>query len=68
VIDFSLIIYGDEDIEYDFYAIPYATIKSLLNQQNYDLNYRRWILTIHQGEMRVHGGSERLDVSPFHGR
>ncbi len=65
--NFSLIIYGDEDIEYDFYAIKYPTIKSLLTQQNYDPNYRRWILTIHQGEMRVHGGSERLDVSPFHG-
>jgi hypothetical protein len=65
--DFSLVIYGDENEEFDFYAIPFASMKSLLTDKNYDPHYRRWILTIHDNELRIHGGSERISATQFKG-
>jgi len=65
--DFSLVIYGDVQREYDFYEIPYSVIKSLLTDENYDSTYARWILSIQGDELRVHGGPERLDVRPYRG-
>lgn len=65
--DFSLVIYGDENEEFDFYAIPFASVKSLLTHKNYDPHYRRWVFTIRGNELRIHGGSERINVASFKG-
>lgn len=67
--EFSLLIAGSEDVEGDFYAIPYSQVGHMLTTASmYSEPRRRWVASIAAHEMRVRNYPMKLDVSSFYGR
>ena len=70
--DFNLIIYGDPEIDQDYYIIPYKEIKPILNNETKtnttlrNSNYSRWIFTISEHNFRLKNNYS-LDISQFYG-
>ncbi|MGB8983808.1 MAG: HNH endonuclease [Anaerolineales bacterium] len=66
--NFNLIIIGDENIEGDFYTIPYWLVKTVFTEQNlYTATRRRWIASINFHQLNVRKFHEFIDVGQYYG-
>lgn len=67
--NFSIIIYGGDDNETDFYSIPYSDLKHLLVEQNFSPSKdkrRRWVGNIISHKIQLGSTSTRLNISHFY--
>ena len=65
---FNIVIAGSEQVEGDFYAIPYSQIRHMLNPGTmYPAPRRRWVASITAHELRVRNYPVNLDVSIYYG-
>lgn len=62
---FNIIIYGDEDIETDFYIIPFEEIKHLLVENNFAKSEgrRRWIGNIINHHLSLSNTGIKINIS-----
>jgi hypothetical protein len=75
--DFFLIIHGSEDIEDDYFVIPYADVEHLLTDTNLtkidgdakDAKTRtpRWSGNLVDNRFHISNSGERIDVSKYYG-
>ena len=66
--NFSLIIIGDENIEGDFYAIPYWLVKAMFAEQNlYASPRQRWIASVNFHQLNVRKNQQTIDVGGYYG-
>ena len=60
--DFCLVIIGDEGVEDDFWAIPFARVKDLFTEvtltKDSSQNPGRWLCNITKGQLHVFPGAE----------
>lgn len=63
--NFNIIIYGDEDIETDFYIIPFEELKHLLLENNFAKSEgrRRWIGNIINHHISLSNTGVKLNIS-----
>ncbi|WP_066439320.1 HNH endonuclease [Chryseobacterium sp. CCH4-E10] len=63
--NFNIIIYGDEDIETDFYIIPFKELKYLLLEDNFAKSEgrRRWIGNIINHHISLSNTGIKLNIS-----
>ena len=63
--NFNIIIYGDEDIETDFYIIPFEELKHLLLEDNFAKSEgrRRWIGNIINHHISLSNTGVKLNIS-----
>lgn len=62
--NFNIIIYGDEDIETDFYVIPFEELKHLLLENNFarSKRRRRWIGNIINHHISLSNTGVKLNI------
>lgn len=62
---FNIIIYGDEEIETDFYIIPYEELKHLLTEDSFTKSEgrRRWIGNIINHHIVLSNSGVKLNIS-----
>jgi len=66
--NFNLIIIGDENVEGDFYTIPYWLLKTIFTEQNlYTTRRRRWIASINFHQLNIRKFHELIDVGQYYG-
>ena len=66
--DFSLIIIGDENIEGDFYTIPYWLVKSMFTEQHlYTSPRQRWMASVNFHQLNVRKSHQTIDVGSYYG-
>jgi putative restriction endonuclease len=66
--EFNLIIVGDENVEGDFYTIPYRLVKSIFTLQNiYETPSHRWIASINFHQLNVRKNHQTIDVGGYYG-
>jgi hypothetical protein len=66
--NFNLIIIGDENVEGDFYTIPYWLVKTIFTEQNlYTTLRRRWIASINFHQLNIRKFHELIDVGQYYG-
>jgi len=66
--EFNIIIVGNENIEGDFYAIPYWFIKSIFSEQNlYQSPRQRWIASVNFHQLNVRKNHQTMDVGQYYG-
>jgi len=63
--NFNVIIYGDEDIETDFYIIPFEELKHLLLENNFAKSEgrRRWIGNIINHKISLSNTGVKINIS-----
>jgi hypothetical protein len=65
---FNLIIIGDENIEGDFYTIPYWLVKLMFVEQNlYESPRQRWMASINFHQLNVRKNHQTIDVGGYYG-
>lgn len=66
--NFSLVIIGDENVEGDFYSIPYWFVKTILTDQNlYTTPRQRWIASVNFHQLNVRKNHQTIDVGQYYG-
>lgn len=66
--NFNLIIIGDENIEGDFYTIPYWLVKSMFIEQHlYAAPRQRWIASVNFHQLNVRKNEQNIDVGSYYG-
>lgn len=66
--NFNLIIYGSDDIEDDFFVLPFSAFKHIFRPQNLAIDGRnRWLGTIVFNELRVTHDRIRPDIFAYRG-
>ena len=66
--NFNLIIIGDENIEGDFYTIPYWLVKPIFTEQQlYTTPRQRWIASINFHQLNVRKNHQTIDVGQYYG-
>ncbi|MDV3859125.1 hypothetical protein CMT88_13595 [Elizabethkingia anophelis] len=63
--NFNIIIYGNENIETDFYIIPFEELRHLLHENNFskDEGRRRWIGNIINHHLSLSNTGTKLNIS-----
>lgn len=67
---FNLVIYGSENINDDFYVLPFGAFRHIFNENNLadsKKGRRRWVGTIMFNELRVTHDRIRPDISAYRG-
>jgi putative restriction endonuclease len=65
---FNLIIIGDENIEGDFYAIPYWLVKPMFAEQYlYETPRQKWMATVNFHQLNVRKNHQTIDVGGYYG-
>ena len=65
---FNLVIIGDENIEGDFYAIPYWLVKSMFTEQHlYQSPRQRWMASVNFHQLNVRKNHQTIDVGGYYG-
>src|SRR5687768_18347142 len=66
--NFNLIIIGNENIEGDFYTIPYWLVKPIFTEQQlYTTPRQRWIASINFHQLNVRKNHQTIDVGQYYG-
>lgn len=65
--DFNIIIYINENIEHDYYIIPYSFMASLFRQDSMELNRHRWFGDIKEHVMNIRVSKDKVDIYRFYG-
>jgi len=68
--NFNVVIAGNPELEGDFFAIPYSSLKHMLTEATLAKSQdgrRRWIANIVGTELKVTNAEQRLDVSRWYG-
>jgi len=66
--NFNLIIIGDENIEGDFYSIPYWQVKPIFTEQYlYTSPRQRWIASVNYHQLNVRKNHQTIDVGQYYG-
>jgi putative restriction endonuclease len=66
--EFNLIIIGDENIEGDFYIIPYWLAKSVFTEQSlYETPRQRWIASVNFHQLSVRKNHQAIDIGGYYG-
>lgn len=66
--NFNLIIIGDENVEGDFYTIPYWLVKSMFIEQHlYATPRQRWIASVNFHQLNVRKNDQNIDVGSYYG-
>jgi hypothetical protein len=66
--NFNLIIIGDENIEGDFYAIPYWLVKQIFTEEHlYAAPRQRWIASVNFHQLNVRKNHQVVDVGSYYG-
>jgi predicted restriction endonuclease len=68
--NFNLIVIGNQDIETDFFIIPYSYVKSIFTKQNLAKvkdNSQSWLGRIINNKFRISNCDSVIDVSNFYG-
>lgn len=61
--EFNVIIYGDDDIETDFYVIPFVEIEHLVNGNSFKNIRKRWIGNIIDHKLSISNTGIRLNIA-----
>lgn len=66
--NFNLIIIGDENIEGDFYSIPYWLVKPIFTEQYlYTSPRQRWIASVNYHQLNIRKNHQTIDVGQYYG-
>ncbi len=66
--DFNIILFGSEDIDGDFYVIPYSSIQDLLTEDtlySFDVG-KRWVGDIHHHILKFRNSTIERNISEFY--
>lgn len=67
--NFNLILFGDDEVETDFYAIPYWAIKDLLVKENLSEGDRnRWVGNVLNHQLHISRSGVSRNISEYFGR
>ncbi len=69
-LNFKLIIIGSENLEADFYAIPFAAVQDIFTEENFSNDKggkRRWVGNIFGHTLRLSNCSVPKDIGLFYG-
>jgi hypothetical protein len=69
--NFNIIIFGTDDIEADYYVIPFQLVASILTEETLvytpSKGTSRWILSVHAHHLRVRHSATTVDISSYYG-
>lgn len=65
--DFNLILFVDENKDYDYYIIPYSFLASYLTDYAMDKDRRRWFGDIKSHVVNLRISRDKIDISRFYG-